>query len=123
FRGAQRGPAAEDDQQLLRAVVEVVDGRVARPQLVDAGAQLWAALDEPRRLRASARPAVQLVPPVVEDVRRRAHRAAGPSSSSSYCSGAATSETSRRRSRRRSSRSTSGFFFLPSSLMPRLYKK
>jgi Predicted transcriptional regulator len=67
---AQRGLPAEQDQELLRPVVEVEDHEVAGAELVEARTEKRARRNEPLRRRAAAGPVLLLLAPgVVPDVR------------------------------------------------------
>jgi hypothetical protein len=72
---AQRGTAAQNEQELLRAVVEVVDGGVPRPKLVHGCTELRFAIDKTLRLRSSAGPVVRRVPVIREEIGRVAQAA------------------------------------------------
>src|SRR5262249_31219509 len=80
---AQCRAAAEDDHQLLGAMVVVVGGRVARPELIHAGAEIRPGPDEPARLGAAAGPVVELLPVVAEDVHAACCRSRSSSSPAS----------------------------------------
>src|SRR6266567_2088673 len=61
----QGRPSAQDDQQLLGAVVRVVDHEVAAFELVQGGAKEWASSDQPLRSASAAGPILRLFSPLV----------------------------------------------------------
>src|SRR3954466_11319380 len=117
FGSAQRRATSQHDEELLGAVMKVVDVEVPGAELVNGRAKPHARADEALRLPAAARPVLRVVPVVAKDV----HAACcGSGSSSSHCSGRGIT-TRRRRSRRRSSRSSSDCCSWRSSLIAAAY--